>query len=111
MVVKKANGRIFGASLTKTEQKALEMEIQRHYSEYIKKFENEIEAMVLWNLHAEMGFGKERLLNFRKTFSQNMSDLISRYEMEDGDTAWLCLNKLKDCGIDIEKLNRKDNGL
>lgn len=39
MVVKKANGRIFGASLTKTEQKALEMEIQRQYSEYIKKFE------------------------------------------------------------------------
>lgn len=48
MVVKKVNGRVFGASLTKTEQKALEMEIQRQYSEYIKKFENEIEAMVLW---------------------------------------------------------------
>lgn len=43
MVVKKANGRVLGASLTKTEQKALEMEIQRQYSEYIKKFENEIE--------------------------------------------------------------------
>lgn len=108
MVVKKANGRVFGASLTKIEQKALEMEIQRQYAEYIKKFENEIEAMVLWNLHTELGFGKERLLKFHKTFSQNMFDLISKYEMQDEDTAWLCLNKLKDYGIDIEKLNSKE---
>ena len=35
-------------------------------------------------------------------------EIFLSYEMEDGDTAWICLNKLKDYGVDVEKLNSKE---
>ena len=47
MQVKKSNGHIFGAALTSAEKKALDMEIRRQFAEYSKKYELEIESMVL----------------------------------------------------------------
>ena len=45
--LKRQMGEYLGHPLPRQNKKLL-MEIQRQYSEYIKKFENEIEAMVLW---------------------------------------------------------------
>lgn len=108
MVVKKANGRVFGAVLSKAEQRALDIEIQKQCADYYKRYENEIEAMILWNLHTELGFGKKRLLRFHSEFSKNMSQLVSQYEMDDHDTSWICLTKLKNYGIDLQELNNRE---
>lgn len=107
MFIKKSNGKIFGAVLNKAEQKALNIEIQKQCAEYYKKHENEIEAMILWNLHTELGFGKKRLLRFHSEFSKSMSQLVSQYEMDDRDTSWICLTKLKNYGIDLQELNNR----
>lgn len=60
MVVKKAGGKIYGAVLTSAEKKAMNMEIERQLAEYTRKHEVELNAMILYVLHEQLGFGEQR---------------------------------------------------
>lgn len=110
MRVKKAGGKVYGAAMTAAEKKAMNMEIQRQLAEYDRKHMNELDAMVLWHLHEEFGFGLKRLKRFYDTFKPQMDALLERYVMDDSDMVWLCTYKLKQYGIDIEKWNKERNG-
>lgn len=101
MYVKKTDGKVFGAGLTKTEQKALDMEIRRQLAEYDQKHTAEVDAMVLYVLMTQFGFGETRLRRFHDAFMVATDELLTHYEMEDCDLPWLCTQKLKDRGIDI----------
>lgn len=103
MIIKKINGKVFGATLTVSEQKALEIEIKKQLAEYSRKYELEIESMVLLELREKFGFGEARLKQMHEALSEGIDDLINRYQMEDQDAAWLCTYKLKDQGFDISK--------
>lgn len=107
MRVKKAHGKVYGASLTSAEQKAMDMEIQRQLAEYDRKHELEIDAMILWVLHEHFGFGEKRLKKFYDCFASSINDLIARYEMDDSDQVWLCTYMLKRYGIDLEKWQKE----
>lgn len=102
MLIKKNGGKIYGASLTSAEKKAMTMEIQRQLAKYDSKHALEIVSMILWVLHEQFGFGPKRLKQFYDAFSPTVDDLIKRYEMEDSDQIWLCTQMLKRYGIDIE---------
>ena len=104
MRVKKSGKYIYGADLSAAEKKAMDIEIIRQLAEYTKKHEQELAAVVLWELHAQLGFGNDRLKKFYDNFIPALDNLIKRYEMEDGDEAWLCTQKLKDYGFDISKM-------
>lgn len=105
MRVKKASGKVYGADLTAAERKAMNMEIQRQLAEYDRKHMNEIDAIVLWQLHAQFGFGATRLRRFYERFKAEYLDLVKRYEMEESDNIWLNTYKLKEIGVDIEAWN------
>jgi hypothetical protein len=94
MRIKKAGGKVYGADFTAAERKAMNLEIQRQLAEYSRKHANEIDAIILWQLHAQYGFKAEYF------------DLIKRYEMDEGDNIWLNTYKLKEIGVDIESWNR-----
>ena len=98
MVVKKAGGKIYGAVLTSAEKKAMNMEI-----EYTRKHEVELNAMILYVLHEQLGFGEQRLRKFFDRFSVEIDALVKYYEMDDEDAEWLCTRKLLDMGIDVAK--------
>lgn len=68
-------------------RQAMDMEIKRQCAEYDKRNATEIDAMVLWILHEEFGFGPER------------------YEIN--NEAWLCTRKLKGYGVGKEILKEK----
>ena len=102
MRMKKIGGRVYGAELSAAEQKAMDMEIQRQLAEFDRKNVRELDALVLWELHEQFGFGKKRLKQFYKNFSRGIEALIRRYEMEQGDDVWLCTYKLKEIGCDLE---------
>lgn len=107
MVVKKSGGRIFGAALSKNEQKALDIEIGRQCAEWDTKHANEISAMVMIVLHDEFGFGIGRLRRFYEEFGNGIEELVKRYELDSGDALWLCTYRLKEeLGIDIEEWNK-----
>lgn len=106
MIVKKSGGKIFGAALTAAEKKALRLEIERQTAEFDREHAREIEAMVLWGLHEEFGFGVVRLKRFHDIFGKLLLELLERYDMAGGDSndrLWLCTRKLKDAGIDISE--------
>ena len=107
MIVKKSGGQIFGAHLTAAERKAMNLEIQRQLAEYDLKHELEIEALILWTLHDQFGFGPTRLKRFYDRFNSSLKALVSRYELEDTDDIWLCTHKLKEIGVDLENWCKK----
>ena len=107
MKVKKAGKVLLGADLTREEQQVLNMEIQKTIKEYDRNNTDEIDAMILWNLHLIFGFEEKELMTFYNSFGKDLRALCERYELTDrADELWLCTYKLKDVfGIDIHKLN------
>lgn len=98
---------MYGAELTATERKAMNMEIQRQLAEYTEKHRMEIDAMILWVLHAQLGWGETRLRRFYDSFGKELDALVKRYELDDSDDVWLCTIMLKKLGIDIEQWDRE----
>lgn len=94
--------RVCGKSMTAAEKKAMDLEIKKQFAEFDRKHTIEIDAMVLWILHSEFGFGEKRLKRFFDLFNKSLDDLLDRYEFEDEDQIWLCTYMLKRDGIDIE---------
>lgn len=107
MRVKKTGGKVFGVELTANEKRAMDMEIRRQLTDYNNKNLDNIDALVLWTLHTEYGFGKKRLLKFYNAFNDLFYDLSKYYEFEDDKIPWLYTQKLKEYGIDIKELNNK----
>ena len=103
MRIKKAAGKVYGAAMTVAEKKAMNMEIQRQLAEYDEKHATEIDALILWVLHSEFGFGEKRLKRFFDRFNAAIADLLERYVMEEDDKVWLCTYMLKRDGIDVKK--------
>ena len=106
MRVKKAGGKVFGAVLTAAEKKAMEMEINRQIVEADRRYADDIDAMVLYTLHAHLGFGMKRLRKFHDAFSAEHDRRIQYYQMPD-DYTWLCKEMLKRIGVDVEAWNRE----
>ena len=102
MIIKKANGKVFGANFTAAEKKAMELEFGRYFAKLIDESTNKIDATVLWVLHSEFGFGEKRLRRFRDLFLPALKGLAEYYDMGDQDRVWLCKQKLLDDGIDID---------
>lgn len=103
MLVKKAGGKVYGATFTAAEKRAMNMEIERQLAEYTRKHEVELNAMILYVLHEQLGFGEQRLRKFFDRFSVEIDALVKYYEMDDEDAEWLCTRKLLDMGIDVAK--------
>ena len=107
MRIKKFGGKVFGADLSANERKAMNMEIQRQLAEYTEKHRLEMDAMILWVLHAQFGWGPTRLRRFYDQFEKELDALLERYEMGEDDRLWLCTYMLKQIGVDIEKWDRE----
>ena len=102
MRVKKAGG-----TMSAAEKKAMDLEIQRQLAEYDRKHLVEIDAMILWVLHARFGFGPKRLRQYYDSFRACTNELIERYQMDAGDDVWLCTQMLKRIGVDIEQWHKE----
>ena len=94
---------------------AMEAEAERMAKQAIDemnmKNEDELDAMALYILHEEFGFGKERLKRFYNRFADGLRELGERYQMNEyDDRLWLCQRKLKEIGIDISELRKERDG-
>lgn len=99
----KSSGKIVGGKLSIQEKKALDIEVRKAIAEMDKKNTREIDAMVLWVLHEQFGFGPGRLRRFHDNFVKSLDKLLERYEMLPEDRIWLCTRELKKYGIDLDK--------
>lgn len=103
MQIKKSGKHIIGAEFTNAEQKAIEMEMRRQYAEWDRRHSMEIDSIVLYQLHAQLGFGKDRLRKFFNGFRPAANELIERYSLDESDGIWIQSEKLKEIGVDISK--------
>lgn len=91
--------------LTVREQRALDAEINRQIALNVPKLEKNIMAMVLWQLHEQLGFGKDRLIRFHESFAPYLKQLQEYYEMEsDEEAEWLVKKQLREIGVDVDSL-------
>lgn len=93
--------------LTNRERKALENEINRQTAQNVKNLSLNLQALVLWQLHEQRGWGKKQLLEFQKAFLPAIKELQRFYELENAsETDFVCRYKLKnEVGIDVEALD------
>lgn len=93
--------------LTNRERKALEAEINRQTAQNVKNLSLNLQALVLWQLHEQEGWGKKKLLRFQKRFLPMIQELQRFYELENAsETDFVCRYKLKnEVGIDVENLD------
>lgn len=96
-------GKPYGMNLTAVEQKALDIEIKRQLADYTRDHNLELEAMFLWFLHDQCGFGPIRLKRLYDSFAEYMDDLADQYELGRGEVQYACRTKLRNYGIDVEK--------
>lgn len=72
-------------NLTNREREALQQEIDRQMVENVSRLSGDLTALVLWQLHTQLGFGKKRLLRFHKAFAPAIKELRDYYSAETAD--------------------------
>lgn len=79
-------------------------EIDRQLLERRKELFHDIDTMILWTLHVELGFGKKRLERFYHAVIRNYREMCANFEM---DTPYPAECKLKEIGVDLDELRSK----
>ncbi len=89
------------------ERKAMQAEIDRQTAQNVKNLSSNLQALVLWSLHEQLGFGQKRLLEFQQGFLPLIKQLQDYYEASSAEeTEFICKYKLKhECGIDVDELS------
>lgn len=88
--------------MSPAQHRAMMKEIKRQCAEYWREHETELVGLILWELHAQEGWGVKRLRRFWENFMPAVDELLTHYEMDEKDKFWICGRKLLDIGVDIE---------
>lgn len=93
--------------LTNKQRRALYDEVNRQTAKNVANLSQNLQALVLWCLHQQLGFGKKRLLRFQKAFLPMIQELQEYYLAESAEeTEFVCKYRLKhECGVNIEELD------
>ena len=92
---------------TNKERKAMEQEINKQTARNVQDLSKNLQAIILWELHEQLGFGKKRLLRFQKAFAPLIKALKEFYEFKTADDMeFLYKYKLRtEVGIDVDELD------
>ena len=93
--------------MTNREMQALDGQIREQISVHIGLLKGNIEAIVLWQLHEQFGFGAKRLEAFLEGFQPALQELKAFYDVDgQEETELACLHNLKSIGVDTDKLGK-----
>lgn len=93
--------------MTNSEMKAIDSSIREQIGKSVDRLKGNIEAIVLWQLHEQFGFGVKRLEAFLEGFRPALQELNEFYGLSDVDeTECACVHNLKSIGFDTEKLGK-----
>lgn len=100
----RSSGRIIRTILSAKERQAVTEEASKLVREVSRDHEKEELAIVAWQLHNRLKWGEKRISDFLRDYYIDLRQLNTYYQFEKTDTPWLCSKKLKDNGIDWDKL-------
>lgn len=89
---------------TATQRKVLRQECVKEFDKLLAEYNRQVAVQILYLLHTDYGFGNERLAKFADKLKQMQIDLEDKYEMGNDCMWWVCEQKLKESGIDVERL-------
>ena len=94
-------------NMTNREFRALKDEINRQTAYNVRKLSQNLQALVLWELREQLGYGKKRILRFQKRFVPALRKLEEYYMTSSvEETEYVCKYKLKnELGIDVDELD------
>ena len=93
--------------ITNAEMKARERAIRKQIASSVDGLKANIEAIVLWQLHEQFGFGAKKLEAFLEGFQPALQELNEFYGLTDVDeTECACVHNLKSIGFDTDKLGK-----
>lgn len=97
----------FVPRLSNKERREIAREARLQTSKNVKDLSLNLQALVLWNLHVQEGFGKKRLIKFQRSFLPLIKELQNFYMAEDAkETEFILLYKLKnEVGVDVGQLS------
>ena len=93
--------------MTSKQKQAMHDEIVNQILLNDEKYDIDYCSSMLWVLHTQFGFGKARLLRFWNSFNSLHKDLREHYQLGSDAEGWICREKLKDIGVDVEQLYKK----
>lgn len=89
--------------LSAKDKRILNREMKRCAADYYEDLMNDIVATVLYTLYLYSGWKKKKLKDFYDNFDKLNKELLDYYRLEDSDSSWLCKQKLKDIGVDLDE--------
>lgn len=100
----KSCGQIIRVALNAKERKAFNEMLSEEIRRVSADHEKEEMAVVAWVLHRRLGWVENGITNFMRDYYPTLRELKEHYEVDMGDVPWLCSKKLKDSGIDFDKI-------
>lgn len=89
---------------TTAQKRAILEEVRKQIAENVPKLSADLTALVLWELHEQLGFGKKRLKRFQDNFIPALKALQEYYELPTQDDAhFLSRYKLEQIGYDVKE--------
>lgn len=93
--------------MSKVEKETLQREINRQILDHEVDCQNNIDAMVLYTLAQEFGFGKVRLRRFYDSLVKGHNNIKDYYQFNNREVCELYKSRLKKIGVDIVKWNEE----
>lgn len=88
---------------TAAQRKALRQECVKEFDALLANYNKQAAIQVLHILRFDYGFGHKRLKEFSDRLKALQDRTTVKYELESGDTIWLCQKELEESGIDLKE--------
>ncbi len=83
-------------------KKAIMNEVNNQLAVASERFYRDELSVILWVLYTTYGFGKIRLKRFVTEYETQWKQLRDWYQLLDKDVSWVCREKLKEIGVDLD---------
>lgn len=88
---------------TETQRKALREECVKEFDKLLANYNRQAAIQILHILRFDYGFGQKRLKEFSDRLKALQDRTTVKYELEEGDTIWICKKELEESGIDLKE--------
>lgn len=88
---------------TATQRKALREECVKEFDKLLANYNRQAAIQILHILRFDYGFGQKRLKEFSDRLKALQDRTTVKYELEEGETIWICKKELEESGIDLKE--------
>lgn len=96
--------RLYNNQPNAKQKEVLRKECVKEFDKLLELYNRQVALQVLYILRFNFGFGQERLKKFADKLAEMQNNTVHRYEVKDGEIPDICEIKLRESGIDVDKI-------